>query len=790
MSGTEVTSAAASPAMAAGRYIGQSVRRREDPRLLTGRGRYVDDVIVPGVLHAAFVRSTVAHGQLRGVDIEEARALPGVVAVLTAADLNPGLHPMWQTMMGPMAPSAPFRPLADTDVRYVGDPIALVVAESRYIAEDAAELVAADIEPLPPVLEVGAALDGAADLVHPELGTNLAGEIPAAASPAIDTAFADAAHVITETFYQHRYVCVPMETRGLVAQWDPASEQLTVWAATQGPHEFRAICARILALPEARIRVIMGDVGGGFGQKMFPMREDIAVVLATRRLGRPVKWIEDRNENLLSGGHAREEQVTVSVATDDAGHFTGVRVEQVENVGAYPFPGNGSTAGAGSLIFPGPYRIPALSYGAKAVYTTTCGRCAYRGPWMMETVAREQMVDVAARRLGIDPLELRRRNVISPAELPFTTATGMVYDTVSPAETLEQAAALIGYDAFRKEQATAREQGRLLGIGLALYIEPSQSFGPLGTEGATVRLEPDGRVALIMGTASHGQSLETTMAQVVADNLGCDIADISFMQGDTAFVPYGAGTGGSRSAVVSAGAARQAALGVRERIVALAAAVLEVAPSDLEVADSAVAVRGDPASAMPFAKLAALAYFEHATLPDGAPVTLEVSERFKAPPFTFSNACHAATVEVDPVTGHVSILRYVVSEDCGVMINPMVVEGQIAGGVVQGIGGVLYEHMVYDADGNPLTSTFLDYLLPTAAEAPVIEYGHIETASRLPGGAKGMGEGGAIASPPALANAINDALAPLGIHLASQPMSPSAIVTALMAKEDTRDDAS
>jgi len=290
-----------------------------------------------------------------------------------------------------------------------------------------------------------------------------------------------------------------------------------------------------------------------------------------------------------------------------------------------------------------------------------------------------------------------------------------------------------------------------------------------------------------MGTASHGQSLETAMAQVVAENLGCDLADVTFMQGDTAFVPYGAGTGGSRSAVVSAGAARGAAVGLRERIVALAAAVLEVAPGDLEVADSAVAVRGDPASAIPFAKLAALAYFEHATLPAGAPVTLEVSERFKAPPFTFSNACHAATVEVDSVTGHVSILRYVVSEDCGVMINPMVVEGQIAGGVVQGIGGVLYEHMVYDADGNPLTSTFLDYLLPTAAEAPVIEYGHVETASRLPGGAKGMGEGGAIASPAALANAINDALAPLGVHLASQPMSPSAIVTAIMASDDARD---
>ena len=422
------------------------------------------------------------------------------------------------------------------------------------------------------------------------------------------------------------------------------------------------------------------------------------------------------------------------MATDDAGHFTGVQVQQVENVGAYPFPGNGSTAGAGSLIFPGPYRIPALSYGAKAVYTKTCGRCAYRGPWMMETVGREQMVDVVARRLGIDPLELRRRNVISPAELPFTTATGMVYDTVSPAETLEQAAELIGYDAFRKEQDTARAQGRLLGIGLALYIEPSQSFGPLGTEGATMRIEPDGRVTLIMGTASHGQSIETTMAQIVADEMGCDIADISFIQGDTAFVPYGAGTGGSRSAVVSAGAAhgsgpRRARADRRAR--RRRARGRARRPRDGRLGGRRQrrpgvghAVRQDRGARLLRPRDAA----------GRSARQLEVSKRYKAPPFMFSNACHAVTVEVDPVTGHVSILRYVICEDCGDMINPMVVEGQIAGGVVQGIGGVLYEHMLYDADGNPLTTTFIDYLLPTAAEVPDIEYGHVDTASRLPGG--------------------------------------------------------
>jgi carbon-monoxide dehydrogenase large subunit len=760
----------------AGRFIGQSVRRKEDPRLLTGRGRYIDDVTMPGMLHAAFVRSGVARGRITTLDVSAAAALPGVVAVTTATDFG-HIGPMWQTMMGREAAMAPLHVLAHADVRFVGDPVAVVVAESRYVAEDGAELVDLDIEPLPPVLDVDAAAAG--ELVHPELGTNVTEVIPATQNSGVDAAFEAAVHVVEQTFGQHRYVCVPMETRGLVAGWEAG--QLTIWASTQGPHEMRAICARVLNLPENRIRVVMGDVGGGFGQKMFPMREELAVVLAARRLGRPVKWIEDRNENLLAAGHAREERMSVRFAFDADAAITAASVEQVENVGAYPFPGIGSTAQSGAMLFPGPYRVGQLSYAARAVHTNTCGRCAYRGPWMMETVAREQMVDLAARRLGIDPLELRRRNVIRKEDQPFTNAAGITYDLISPAETLEQAAELIGYDSFRLEQARAREQGRYLGIGLGLYVEPSQSHGPLGSEGATVRVDPDGRVALVMGTASHGQSLETTMSQVVAEHLGCDVADITFGQGDTAFVPYGAGTGGSRSAVVSAGAARAAALRLRERIVQIAAAALEADPADLEVHDSAVHVRGVPAQSVSFGQVAELAYFGHATLPADTPFGLEVTERFKAPPFTFSNACHACTAEVDPITGRVTILRYVVSEDCGVMINPMVVEGQIAGGVVQGIGGVLYEHMVYDEGGNPLTTTFLDYLLPTAAEVPVIEYGHLETPSALPGGAKGMGEGGAIASPPAIANAINDALAPLGAYLPSQPFTPPRIVAAIKA---------
>ncbi len=776
-----MVSTEAVPQVAGNRFVGQSVKRAEDPRLLTGRGRYIDDVVLPGLLHAAFVRSPLAHGQITRISVDAARQVPGIVAVFTARELNAGLGKLWHTMIGPDAPMPPVRPLAESDVRFVGDPVAVVVAETRYAAEDGAELVELEVDPLGVVVDAAAALADGAPVVHPELGSNLAGQVVSRQDPRVEQAFAEAASVVTETFHQHRYNCVPMEPRGLIVSWDPAQQSMTIYASTQGPHEVRANMSRLLQIPEDRIRVVMGDVGGAFGQKMFPMREDFAIAAAARLLGRPVKWIEDRNENLLAGGHAREEQMKVSLAIDAGGHFTAITAEQTENVGAYPFPGNGSTAGAGMMIFPGPYRIPRMDYVAHAAYTNTCGRCAYRGPWMMETVAREQAVDLAARRLGVDPLELRRRNVIQQAELPYQSSGGFVYDSISPAETLEQAAELISYDAFRREQAAARSDGRYLGIGLGLYVEPSQSFGPLGTEGATLRLLPGGTIALVMGTGSHGQSLETTMAQVVADELGCDVDDITFVQGDTAFVPYGAGTGGSRSAVVAAGAARVAAGQLRERVLDVAGAALEAASFDLEIEAGRVFVKGVPSIAMTFAQVADLALFGHAALPPEAQQGLEVTARFTAPPFTFSNACHACTVEVNPRTGEVQILRYVVSEDCGVMINPMVVEGQIAGGVVQGIGGTLYEHFVYDPDGNPLTTTFLDYLLPTAADAPQIEYGHVVTPSPLPGGAKGMGEGGAIASPPAILNAINDALAPLGAYLTEQPFTPARLIAAMEA---------
>ena len=768
----------------AGRFVGQSVLRREDLRLLTGTGRYVDDVVVPGMLHAAFVRSDLARARITRLDVDEARAMPGVRAVLTGAELNVGrgsMQPsMWAAASNPPGPCAPVQPLADGDVRFVGDPIAIVVAESRYLAEDACELVEVEYERLDAVVDFETAPD-TTELVHPELGSNVALDVGTPPDPELDAIFESAAHTVTETLRQHRHTNVPMETRGVVATFTPASGELDVSISTQNPHEVRQVCSRFLGVPEHRVRVRGADVGGGFGQKYFVQRDELAVIATAHALGGTVKWIEDRRENLIASNHARADCATVSMAVADDGTILGVRFDHLEDCGAMPVGGTGGTGPYAAMLFPGPYRVPRMGWRSRSVWTNTCGRGAYRGPWMLETVAREQMLDLVAREIGVDPLELRRRNVVTSGELPVTTATGMVLDHVTPSETLEQAVELIGYDPFRAEQRRALdEEGRLLGVGIGLYVEPtSVSSGSLGVETATVRVQPSGTVSVHLGTGSHGQGVETTMAQVVAEHLGVEYDDVVVVQGDTASAPFGGGTGGSRTAVVAGGAAREASLEVREKAVQIAAHLLEAAPEDLEVGVGRVTVRGTPGRGVTLAEVARVALNEPVQLPPDVAPGLEATVSYQAPPVTWSNACHVCTVEVDRHTGLVEILRYVVSEDCGVMINPMIVEGQVAGGVAQGIGGVLYEHVVYDEDGNPLTTTFLDYLVPTAVEVPDVEYGHVETRSPTPGGHKGMGEGGAIGSPAAVVNAVADALALRGIKTTEQPLTPGRILAAL-----------
>lgn len=769
----------------AGRYVGQSVKRREDPRLLTGRGRYVDDVPLAHALHAAFVRSNVARGRVIRVDTAAAKALPGVRAVFTADDLNSLVGQYWFDMMGPppelggVTEYAPTRPLAAGDVRFVGDPIAIVIADDRYIAEDACELVDVEIEQLPALVDMYTAAKDTEQLVNPECGTNVAGYIPESEIPGLEDAFKNAAHVVTRRLVQCRATNVPMEGRGIMAKYDQYGKDLQIWAATQSPHGLKGFAARLVGMPESRVRVTAGDVGGGFGQKMMATRDEAVVILAAFKLGgHAVKWVEDRRESLISANSAREEAQDVSFAVDAEGKILAARVHFWEDVGAMPTGGKGQNSSMAMPLFSGPYKIPLVAASGTAVFTNTCGKAAYRGPWAMETICREQMMDHVAHEIGLDPFEFRRRNIIHRADLPFTLPSMLSYDeSVSAEETLDQATSMLDLNAFRRQQADARAAGRLLGVGVAVYIEPSAiAFGILNSDGAVIKIDASGKVQLATGTGSHGHSVETTIAQVVAEALGCDYEDVVIVQGDTDSTPVGPGTGGSRTAVIVGGAAQRGSLMLREKVLGLAAHMLEASTDDLEINSSFVSVKGTPTKGVHFAQIAGVAYQAPEMLPEGVEMGLEVVARYKPPSaYTWSNATHVCTVEVDPKTGMTKILRYIVSEDCGKMINPMVVEGQITGGVAQGIGGVLYEHMVYDNDGNPLATTFMDYLLPTADTVPEFEIGHIETPSPTLGGFKGMGEGGAIGSPPAVANAIHDALAHLNVHPAQFPLGPSQI---------------
>lgn len=751
--------------------------RVEDARLVTGAGEFIDDVSRPGMVHVCFVRSPLPRARILGIDISEAAALDGVRAVFTAADLNPEVHELSFPLDMPGMPHVPRPPLAEDEVRFVGDPVALVVAVDRYIAEDAAELVVVDYDPLPPVIDYRTAADSD-ELVHAECPGNLAGAMSGRPAAELDPIFAAAPHVVRQRIFQQAYCPVPMETRGLIADWSAPTGEMTIWAATQSAHGLRGFCARLLGIPEHRVRVVARDTGGGFGQKVVPQREDICVMLAARKLRTALKWIEDRQEHLLSAGMARHEYGDARMAFDADGHILAAAIEHVQNVGAYPIPSPITAGVVVGLLFPGPYRVPAATFDAKFVYTNTVGRVAYRGPWQFESVAREVLLDTAARRMGLDPVELRRRNMLRREDLPLANPNGMPYSDVTPRETFEQALEMLDYESFREQQRQARAQGRYLGVGTCTYVEPTAGGTPFhSTEGATIRIEPSGKVNVYVAGGSCGNSLETTVIQLAADAIGVDAADVHSIQGDTAVTPFGAGTGGSRSGPMTAGAIAETAATLRERILAIAAHRLGTAVEDVEFSAGRATVRGVPDVALSLAEIADIAYFQVDALPPGMPPGLEASGRYRVGSMMiWANATHLCTCEVDIETGAVRLLRYIVSEDCGPMINPSVVEGQIYGGTVQGIGGALYEQLAYDESGNPVTTTFMDYLLPTASEVPVIEVGHVETPSPGPGGFKGVGEGGAIGSTPAVLNAVADALAPFGVEIGTLPLAPATVV--------------
>ncbi|CAJ1502945.1 xanthine dehydrogenase family protein molybdopterin-binding subunit [[Mycobacterium] burgundiense] len=763
------------------RYAGTRMARVEDTRLLTGHGTFVDDVTRPGMLHACFVRSPFARAKINSIDASAALALPGVIAVFTAEDINPGVLESWHAVAGKDVPDTPRPPLAEGEAKFVGDPVAIVVAENRYLAEDAIELVDVDYEPLPPVADFTKAVQMGTEhghVVHEQYPDNQAGGM--AGMPPDEEVFAAAAHVASAHIYQQSYVPVPMETRGMVVEWQAASGELTVWASSQTPHELRAFTARLLGLPAQNVRVIMRDSGGGFGQKVVPMREDMCILLAARKVPAALKWIEDRRENLMTAGQARHVDGKVRMAFDAEGTILAADIDFIQDIGSYPTPYPVLTTAAIGMFFPGPYRIPKASFNYQTVFSNTAGMAAYRGPWQYETLSREILLDIAAREMDIDPVELRRRNILRGDEMPYFNPNGMPYDHVAPADTFEQAVKILDHEGFRKEQREALEQGRYLGLGFSAYIEPTgAATGNLGSEGCSIRMESTGKINVYVNGGSTGNSIETTVVQLTADALGADIEDVSTIQGDTAVTPYGAGTQGSRSGPMTAGAVNEAGAILRDRLLALAASMLGVEQSEVELANSKASVRGDASKSVTFAELAYRAHYEPGMVPPGTSVTLEATARFVSSPdamIHWANATHACTCEVDVVTGHVTLTRYIVSEDVGPMINPNIVEGQVAGGTVQGIGGALLEHQAYDDAGNPLCSTFVDYLLPTATEVPNIEYGHVEIPGPGVGGYKGCGEGGAIGSPPAVINAINDALAPLGVTITKMPATPATIV--------------
>ncbi len=725
------------------------------------------------------------------VDAVAALEVPGVEAVLTAADLP---HvPLVDLLPIDGLGKTPQHALAAGRARFAGEAVALVLAESRYVAEDGAELVEVEYEALPHVVEAEQAIAEGAPLLHPGLGSNVVYRRTRTIGDP-DAAFASAAHVVRAVFRGNRYVAAPLEPRGCAAAFEQATGELTFWCSTQSPHLLRRRLALATGIGEARIRVITPDVGGGFGQKIPIHPEELAVALAARATGRVVVWVEDRRENLVAAPHAKEQLIESELALGPDGEFLGLRTRIVGDAGAYSF--NNASAliepYLSAVLMPGVYRLRNLAYEVLAVLTNKAPVAPYRGVgWTAGHCARELLIDRAARELGIDPAELRRRNLVRPEEFPYESCTGMLYDSGSFQESLDLALETVGYEAFRAGQAKAREEGRLLGIGVSPYVEPT-GWGTEGSaqagwvlvshDAARVTLEPSGEVSVAIGTPSQGQGHQTTIAQLVADVLGVAVEDVTLIANDTASTPISIpGTRASRTAVVLGGAVLKAAAELRERILAIAAFLLEADPGDLEIVDGGVALRDAPSRFVTLREVAETAYFRPEARTALAEPDLSVSA-FHDPRATYANGCIVAVVEVDPGTGQVGVRRVVAVEDCGTMINPEIVEGQVRGAVAQGIGGALLERMVYDDDGQPQTTTLMDYLLPCATDVPAIDVLHCVSPSPFtPGGIKGMGESGLIATPAAVANAVADALAPFGAVVDRLPLTADRVSELLLS---------
>jgi aerobic carbon-monoxide dehydrogenase large subunit len=782
-------------------FIGRSMTRREDRRLLTGRGQYIADLDLPHMLHAAFVRSPHAHARIKAIDMSRAAAAPGVAFVLTGPELARVLPPVSDTQLAlPSKWTAlvqhkfinPQQPLLAHDkVRHVGEAVAVIVAENRYAAEDAAQLVELDLEPLPPVLDPEQALHDGATVVHDKFSTNLIGAFTVGKGDA-DAVLKRAPRRLQRRFYHHRYVALPLECRGVVGLHDARTDTVTIWSATQVVHWLKREAAGVLRLPEARIRCVALDVGGGFGVKGHVYPEDLLIPYLARRLGRPVKWIEDRHEHMLCSCHSRDQIHDVEIGFDDDGRILALRDDFLVDCGAWNPIGAGIAYNT-AVHVPGPYKIGAIAISGRIAATNKVPNAPYRGAGRPEAAfAMERSIDLVATELGLEPAEVRLRNMISAAEMPY--AVGMPYRDGQPIVldggdypgALRKAlAALGGVDAFRARQRAALQEGCYLGLGIGCYVEGT-GVGPF--ESALVRIDPSGKIFVTSGACPQGQGMETIFSQIVADAWQVTPDDVVISLADTAAIAIGFGTIASRSTVTLSAAIHGATEKLRDKVFSIAANMLECAATDLELRRGHVGIVGVPGAEVSLAKVALAARPGwDSGRPAGVDAGLEETYYFEPPTVTWSYAAHAAVVEVDVELGRVKVENYAIAHDCGVVVNPMLVEGQIVGGAVQGLGGALLEEIKYDSAGQPLTTTLADYMLPTACDLPPITIIHQHSPSPLnPFGVKGVGEGGPIAPPAVIANAVSDALRPFKAEFNRTPVTPQAIDAAVRAASRAR----
>lgn len=781
------------------RLVGKALPRLEDGRLLTGRGRYVDDRQVTGALHVAFLRSDRAHAAIRSIDADAAREMPGVFGVFTAEDLEGLVKPALATSRMADYQPTPIYPLAKGKVRYVGEPIVAVLADSRYLAEDARDRIEVVLDALPVATNPVDAAAEDAPLLHEDAKSNVLVQRTFVKGD-FDEAFATAAVTVGGQFRFHRKCPVAMEPRAYLAEVDAGKDAITLYTSTQVPGIIRDALADLLDIPGSRITVIAPDVGGGFGGKTSLYQEEMLVCALARKLGRPVRWTSDRMEDLIATSQAFDEIIDAELAVDARGAILGLRAKVIGDVGAYSiYPWTAGIEPVQVISFlPGPYRVPAYLASVRAVATPKAPTGPYRGVGRpISTFVMERLVNMAARRLGIDQVEMRLRNLVRPEEFPYKTPVGIVWDRSAFIEGLEAARDQLDYGAARKLQEEARAQGRLIGIGVASYAELSGigsriSASPgmpinTGVDTCVMRVDSTGAISAAFGCASHGQGHETTLAQVVADELGANIHDIQIIHGNSAAVPHGTGTFASRTAVLSSGAAMLAARELRQRMTRVAAFLLDAHPDEIEVANSQFCVPRT-ANTLSFVALAKALYSQMGRVPAEVREDLNVTKSYDPIFGTTSSSTHMALVEVDLKTFSVDIKRYVVAEDCGRIINPLIVDGQARGAVAQGIGAALYEEVVYDDNGQVLTASLVDYVIPSAPEIPNVEIVHLETESpSTMGGIRGMGEGGTIGAPAAIANAIADALSPFGIEIFELPATPDRLFKLINAAQQCAD---